>query len=55
MRTYSLALDEETIGVLTAYLKRYCPNHQPLLTGVAVVGLAFGMKIEIEVVAHSVR
>lgn len=45
--------DEE--GMLVAkYLKEYCPDHQPLLTAVAVKGLFRGMEIEIEVSAHVV-
>jgi hypothetical protein len=32
--------------------KKYCPGHQPLLTGVVVAGLYNGMAIEIEVEAH---
>ena len=54
VRTYTLEIDEEAIGLLAKYLKKYCPNHQPLLTGVAVKELAFGMKVEIEVVANVV-
>lgn len=54
MRTYTLVVDEAAIGLLAKYLKRYCPNHQPILTGVAVSALSFGMKVEIEVVANVV-
>lgn len=52
VRTYTHVLDEEAIKVLAKYLKKWCPNHQPLLTGVGIASLAFGMKIEIEVTAH---
>jgi len=45
-------MGEDEMGILVELLKRYCPNHQPILTGVAVVGLAFGMLVEIEVKAH---
>jgi hypothetical protein len=33
-------------------MRKYCPNHQPLLTGVEVAGLYNGMALEIEVEAH---
>lgn len=36
---------------MAKYLKKYCPDHQPILTGVGVASLAFGMKIEVEVEA----
>ena len=40
-------------GHLVRNLQKYCPNHQPLLTCVAVAELAFeNMHVEIEVSAH---
>ena len=33
-------------------LKKYCPNHQPILTGIEVAHLYNDMVVEIEVEAH---
>lgn len=43
---------EEAMGAAVEGLKKWCPEHQPLLTGVIVAGLYGGMAIEIEVEAH---
>lgn len=45
-------MDEECVAALVRNLRKWCPSHQPLLTGVEVKGLAFGMAVEVEVVAH---
>lgn len=45
-------MDEETMAHLVRNLRTWCPGHQPILTGVEVKGLAFGMKVEMEVAAH---
>ncbi|KAH7364666.1 endoribonuclease L-psp family protein [Rhexocercosporidium sp. MPI-PUGE-AT-0058] len=45
-------LSEEGTALVIGNLKKWLPDHQPLLTFVGVKELAFGMRIEIEVVAH---
>lgn len=40
------------MGAAIRNLKSYCPNHEPLLTGIVVAGLYEGMALEIEVEAH---
>lgn len=53
MRGYVAPWKDELAGHIVRNLRRYCPNHQPLLTVVGVQSLAFeGMHVEIEVVAH---
>lgn len=43
---------EEIAGEVIRNLKKWCPNHQPLLTAVEVKRLYNDMKIEVEVEAH---
>lgn len=45
-------LNEDGSALVIGNLKKWLPDHQPLLTFVGVKELAFGMRIEIEVVAH---
>ncbi|KAK2803388.1 hypothetical protein FQN50_007047 [Emmonsiellopsis sp. PD_5] len=52
VRAYAAPLTEEIVRDLVRNLRQYCPDHMPLLTGVGVQSLAFGMCVEIEVVAH---
>ena len=52
MRLYSTGINEEAMGALVENLRKFCPGHCPVLTGVEVKGLAFGMKVEVEVKAH---
>lgn len=40
------------MGLLVENLRSWCPDHQPVVTGVEVSGLAFGMGVEVEVKAH---
>jgi enamine deaminase RidA (YjgF/YER057c/UK114 family) len=42
----------DAIGHVIRNLKHWCPNHEPLLTGVEVSGLYNNMRIEIEAEAH---
>lgn len=49
---YFTVMDEEAIGLFVTELTKWCPDHQPILTGVQVQGLAFGMRVEIAVKAH---
>ncbi|KAL9622415.1 MAG: hypothetical protein Q9160_003259 [Pyrenula sp. 1 TL-2023] len=44
-------LDEEVMGLLLTELRKWCPDHRPVLTGVAVAGLWEGMRLELEVKA----
>ena len=53
VRIYLVALDNESLELVVRNLRKYCPNHQPILTAVGVAKLALeGMRIEIEVAAH---
>ena len=53
VRCYVVTLNMEGAEHLVRNLRKYCPNHQPLLTAVGVQSLAFpDMRIEIEVAAH---
>ena len=52
VRCYAVPLDKEAMQCVGRNLKKYCVGHQPLLTGVGVAGLAFGMRFEVEVEAH---
>ena len=52
VRCYTTKVEEEELGLIAKYLKQYCPDHAPILTGVAVGGLFEGMLVEIEVSAH---
>lgn len=44
---------DEAVGHFVDNMRRYMPDHQPILSGIGVAGLAFGMKVEIEVRAHA--
>ncbi|KAF2728020.1 YjgF-like protein [Polyplosphaeria fusca] len=52
VRAYVTSLDPELLAALAEQLRRYCPRHQPLLTGVQVAGLYRGMAVELEVEAY---
>ncbi|KAF2276810.1 YjgF-like protein [Westerdykella ornata] len=52
VRIYCAPDRSKAMGPIISNLKKYCPNHQPLLTGVEVASLYNGMAIEIEVEAH---
>ena len=52
VRSYHIPLDEEALEHTVRNLKKYTPNHRPLVTVVGVTSLAIpGMRIEIEVEA----
>jgi len=52
IRMYIVKRNEEYLGVLTPLLRKYCPDHCPLITVIEVAGLALeGMRVEIEVEA----
>lgn len=44
---------EEAVGHFVENMRKYMPGHQPILSGIGVASLAFGMKVEIEVRAHA--
>jgi len=45
--------DEKAFAALVRNLRKWCPDHAPVLTCVGVKELALGgMRIEIEAVAH---
>ncbi|KAL4905935.1 hypothetical protein BDW74DRAFT_177632 [Aspergillus multicolor] len=45
--------NEELMRLLVENLRKWMPDHKPVLTGVGVTGLALeGMRVEIEAVAH---
>ena len=53
VRCYTAPLDMDAAEHLVRNLRKYCPNHQPLLTVVGVEELAFeNMRIEMEAAAH---
>lgn len=46
-------MNKESMAAFVAALKKYCPNHQPILTAVGVTKLGIeAMKIEVEVKAQ---
>ena len=45
-------MSDETMGAYLRNVRKYCPDHTPLLTGVVVKGLYNGMVLELEVEAH---
>jgi hypothetical protein len=45
-------MEDDILGLIVKNLKKYCPTHQPILTGIGVASLYRGMKLEIEVSAH---
>lgn len=53
VNAYLVEANEETIGNLVRHLKKWTPDHQPIVTLIGVTSLGLeGMRIEIEVVAH---
>lgn len=51
VRCYFLSI--ECAPDLIRNLRKYCPDHQPIFTGIGVASLAFSeMQIELEVCAH---
>ncbi|ERF73817.1 hypothetical protein EPUS_05521 [Endocarpon pusillum Z07020] len=51
IRCYFLNMD--AAEHLVRNLRNYCPNHQPILTGIGIQSFALdGMRVEIEVAAH---
>ncbi|KAL4924247.1 RidA family protein [Aspergillus undulatus] len=52
----TLVTDQEAIGVLVENLRKWMPDHKPVLTCVGVSELALpGMRVEIEAFAHDER
>ena len=43
---------EEAVAHFVDNMRKYMPDHRPILSGIGVASLAFGMKVEIEVRAH---
>ena len=53
VRVYMTTLNEESAGNIIRNLRKFCPDHQPLLTVVEVKSLYVpDMHIEIEVESH---
>lgn len=52
IRVYAAPFDAEVFEYAVRTLRRYCPNHQPILTGVGVAALYNGARLEVEVEAH---
>lgn len=52
VRVYLVHFTGEAVGRIVENLRRYCPDHQPVLTGVGVNALHERMGVEIEVEAH---
>ncbi|KAK2611227.1 hypothetical protein N8I77_004589 [Diaporthe amygdali] len=53
VKLYHTDVPEEAVGHFVDNMRRYMPDHQPILSGIGVASLAFGMKVEIEVRAHA--
>lgn len=49
VKLYHTEITEEGVGHLVENMRKYMPDHQPILSGIGVTSLAFGMKLEIEV------
>lgn len=50
---YVTDLGEAALGAWVGCMKKWVPDHRPILTGVGVAQLSLpGMRVEIEVVAH---
>lgn len=45
-------ITEDAIAHFVENMRNYMPDHRPILSGIGVASLAFGMKVEIEVRAH---
>lgn len=52
VRAYLAPFTSEAMERMVENLRKYCPEHQPILTGMEVSGLYAGMAVEIEVEAH---
>ncbi|KAI3400444.1 hypothetical protein diail_3065 [Diaporthe ilicicola] len=52
-KLYHTDVPEEAVGHFVENMRKYMPDHQPILSGVRIASLAFGMKVEIEVRAHA--
>ncbi|MBE3046039.1 hypothetical protein IMZ48_26565 [Candidatus Bathyarchaeota archaeon] len=52
VRAYYAPFTAEAYERTVENLRRYCPDHQPLFTGVEVKALYAGMGVEFEVEAH---
>ncbi|KAL1868666.1 hypothetical protein Daus18300_005800 [Diaporthe australafricana] len=53
VKLYHTEIPEEAVGHFVENMRKYMPDHQPILSGIGVASLAFGMKVEIEVRAHA--
>ena len=52
VRSYHLPLNNEAMEIMARGLRKWCPDHQPVLTAVGVPRLGNDdMRVEIEVVA----
>ncbi|KAL2140163.1 hypothetical protein VTI28DRAFT_4179 [Corynascus sepedonium] len=50
---YLTVMNEEAVGALVRNLKKWMPDHQPVMTAVGVAALGLeGMRVEVEVAAH---
>ncbi len=50
---YLITINDEAVGALVRNLKKWMPDHQPIMTAVGVNQLGLeGMRVEVEVVAH---
>lgn len=53
MNVYVREMSEEMMAGLVRNLKKWMPEHRPILTVVGVTALGLeGMRLEVEVVAH---
>ncbi|KAF4548211.1 Endoribonuclease L-PSP-like protein 1 [Elsinoe fawcettii] len=49
---HTIEIPEEAVKHFVDNMRKYMPDHRPILSGIGVAGLAFGMKVEVEVEAH---
>jgi len=50
---YVTVINDQMMGALVRNLKKWMPDHQPIMTAVGVAQLGLpGMRVEVEVVAH---
>jgi enamine deaminase RidA (YjgF/YER057c/UK114 family) len=53
IRVYTTDINERAVEALVRNLKKWCPEHRPILTAVGVRQLGLeGMRVEVEVEAH---
>ncbi|KAF2222763.1 Endoribonuclease L-PSP/chorismate mutase-like protein, partial [Elsinoe ampelina] len=53
VRLYHTAdLPEDGVKHFVECMRKWMPDHSPILSGIGVASLAFGMKVEVEVEAH---